>query len=215
MKVKMELVLSTIIALYAVIAFPPGYLILTAIVSVAAFIFTESYFSVLGVLVVMSVLQMLKSVLTPTVESNMYGAVNGPAGGRVVGVEGFQPKDPVSIHKRVAEAKMNTPKVQSVQGVLETPSILSALQISSVDPGERGVSRETLPAMLGAAEPIRTPAEGFMPNVASPDMGAPRGNPYLQAGADDEAVSTALNSRATGGPDPANIDATSIGAAAI
>ena len=38
----MELVLSTVLALYAVIAFPSGYLLLTAVVSVLAFLFTKS-----------------------------------------------------------------------------------------------------------------------------------------------------------------------------
>jgi hypothetical protein len=199
MKVKMELILSTILALYAVLTFPTGYLLLTAIVSIAAFIFTESYFSVVGVLIVMSVLQLLKSTLLPTIESSRYGAAGGPAGS-VKGAEGFQPRDPVSIHKRIEQGKKGgplQPKVDGVQGVLEAPSILSSLQISNVDAGERGVSRQTLPAMVGSSEPIRTPAEGFVPNVPSPDNGAPRGNPYLHGGADDEAVGDALNPRAT------------------
>jgi len=198
----MELILCTILALYAVVAFPPGYLLLTAIVSLMAYAYTESYFGVLGILIVMSILRLLQAVLIPTVE-NQYGAVTGPIGGKVVGVEGFQPRDPVSIHKRVADAKKDQSKVQNVQGVLEMPSILNSLQISTVDPTERGVSRETLPAMLGTIEPIRTPAEGFVPNVPSPDS-MPRGNPYLQGGADNEAVGTALNYKALMGGDPNN-----------
>jgi hypothetical protein len=222
MKVKMELILSTILALYAVAVFPPGYLILTAIVSIMAYTYTESYFGVLGVLIIMTILRLLKSVLVPTIESQ-YGAVSGPTGGKVVGVEGFQPKDPVSIHKRVAETKKTQSKTDNVQGVLEAPSILNSLQISNVDPAERGVSRQTLPAILGTSEPIRTPAEGFMPNVPSPDS-MPRGNPYLQGGADNEAVGTALNYKAAMGDnennnnnnngnnvDPAAINGASVG----
>ena len=125
----MEVILSTILAAYAVVSFPPGYLLLTAIVSIAAYAFTESYFSVVGVLIVMSVLRLLKSTLLPTIESSRYGAINGPDGS-VKGAEGFQPRDPVSIHKRIEEGKKGAPlqpKGDGVQGVLEAPSILSSL----------------------------------------------------------------------------------------
>ena len=214
----MELILSTIIAGYAVITFPPGYLLLTAIMSIVAYVFTESYFSVLGVLLVMSVLHVLKTVLTTTIESNRYGAIAGPIGGSVKAAEGFQPRDPVSIHKRIEGGKKGEPlqpKVDNIQGVLEAPSILSSLQISNVDAGERGVSRQTLPAMVGPMEPIRTPAEGFVPNVPSPDNGQPRGNPYLQGGADDEAVGDALNPRATLSGVSGNVAGASSGPAAV
>lgn len=195
MKVKMELVLSTILALYAVVVFPSGYLLLTAIVAVAAYAFTKSYFGVLGVLIVMVLLNLLKGTLLPTIESSKYGAIGGPQGGGVVGVEGFQPKDPVSIHQRLAADKKGgplQPKVDKVQGVLEAPSILSSLQISQIDPFENGASTETLPATVGIMENIRTPAEGFVPNVPSPDLGAPRGNPFLHNGEDRDGVKQAL-----------------------
>lgn len=191
----MELVLSTVLALYAVIVFPSGYLILTAIVSILAFLFTKSYFGVLGALIVMVVLNLLKGVLLPTIESNRYGAITGPSGGAIKGVEAFQPKDPVSIHQRLAGDKKGEPlqpKVDKIQGVLEAPSILSSLQITQIDPFENGASTETLPAMVGINEKIRTPAEGFVPNVPSPDLGAPRGNPFLQNGEDKEGVKSAL-----------------------
>jgi len=199
MKVKMELLLSTLVAIYAVLTFPTGYLLLTAVMSLAAFIFTESHFSVLGVLVVMTVLRILNIVLNTTIEPTKYGTVTGPVGGNVVAAEGFQAKDPVSIHQRLEGNKKGAPlnpKVQNIQGVLEAPSILSALQISQLDPSERGATTNTLPAMVGITEPIRTPMEGFVPNVASPDNGAPRGNPFLQGGADEEGVATALNKNA-------------------
>ena len=191
----MELILSTILALYAVIAFPSGYLLLTAVMTVLAFLFTKSYFGVLGVLIVMILLKFLQSALLPTIESTGYGTINGPKGD-VKGVEGFQPKDPVSIHQRLASDKKGQPlqpKVNQVQGVLEAPSILSSLQISQIDSFENGVPAETLPATVGVNEQIRTPAEGFVPHVPSPDLGAPRGNPYLQNGEDKEGVKKALD----------------------
>jgi hypothetical protein len=194
-KVKIELVLSTILALYTVVVFPSGYLLLTAIISVAAYAFTKSYFSVLGVLIVMIVLNLLKGVLLPTIESNKYGAISGPTGGSIVGVEGFQPKDPVSIHQRLAADKKGAPlepKIKMVQGVLEAPSILNSLQISQIEAFENGASGKTLPATVGINEKIRTPAENFIPQVPSPDLGAPRGNPFLQNGGDNDGVTRAL-----------------------
>lgn len=190
----MELVLSTVLALYAVIAFPSGYLLLTAVVSVLAFLFTKSYFGVLGALIVMILLRFLQGALLPTIESSGYGSINGPKGG-IKGSEGFQPKDPVSIHQRLASGKKGQPlqpKVNQVQGVLGAPSILSSLQISQIDSFENGVPTETLPATVGVNEQIRTPAEGFIAHVPSPDLGAPRGNPYLQNGEDKEGVKQAL-----------------------
>lgn len=191
----MELVLSTVLALYVVIAFPSGYLLLTAVMAVLAFLFTKSYFGVLGVLIVMIVLKFLQGALLPTIESSGYGTINGPKGG-IKGAEGFQPKDPVSIHQRLVSDKKGQPlqpKVNQVQGVLEAPSILSSLQISQIDSFENGVPAETLPATVGVNEKIRTPTEGFVPHVPSPDLGAPRGNPYLQNGEDEEGVKRALD----------------------
>jgi hypothetical protein len=199
MKVKMELLLSTLVSIYAVLTFPTGYLILTAVLSLGAFIFTESHFSVLGVLIIMTVLRFLNLVLNTTVEPSKYGAVAGPIGGKIVAAEGFQQKDPVSIHQRIKDNRSDAPlnpKVENIQGVLEAPSILNSLQISQMDPSERGGAAQTLPAMVGVTEPIRTPMEGFVPNVPSPDNGAPRGNPFLQNGGDDESITTALNKNA-------------------
>jgi len=194
MKVKMEEIVATLLAAYAVVAFPPGQLLLTAILSIAAYVFTESTYSVVGVLFIMSLLQILKKGLTPIIDSNTYGAIGGPRGGSVVGSEGFQTKDPISIHQRPVENK----RIQSssdVQGVLEMPSILNSLQISKIDPTEEGSSMNTLPAIVGGSQKILTPAEGFVPNVPSPDMGSPRTNRYVQEDPDDNAVLTALSKR--------------------
>ena len=111
MKVQMELILSTLLALYAVVMFTSGYLLLTAVVSVAAFIFTKSFFSVLGVLIVMTVLNFLNTVLSTTIEPNKYGVITGPAGGGVVAAEGFQARDPVSIHQRLKDNKKELAKL--------------------------------------------------------------------------------------------------------
>jgi len=192
MKVKMEFVLSFLAALYAVYTFPTGYLILTGAITILAFCMTESFDAVLGALVIMIFLRVITTVLEPSNSREVYGAVGGPIGGNIKGaVENFQPKDPISIHQRLADDKKEANKVEKIYGVLESPQILNSLQISNIDDGEKGVSRTTLPAYPGAYETIRTPAEGIMPNIFSHNI-TPRGNPYLQNGPDGNAIDTAL-----------------------
>lgn len=197
MKVKTEVIVATLMAVYAVIVFPPGHLLLSAILSMMAYLFTESAYSIIAVLVIMILLRILKVGLVPTIESTGYGAVGGPTG-PVVGVEGFQPRDPISIHQRLASSK----RIQTggeVQGVLEAPEILNSLQVSKIDSTEQGQSSRTLPAVVGSSQPIRTPAEGFVPNVPSPDKGAPRTNRFVEEEGDTEAVMTALGKNLLGG----------------
>jgi hypothetical protein len=193
MKVKMEIVLAFLAALFAMYTFPTGYLALTAVATILAYCATESYDAVLGTLVIMIFLRLITTTLEPSkaVVGN-YGAVGGPVGGVVSGaVEGFQPKEPISIHQRLEKDKAVAPKVEKIYGVLESPNILDSLQIANVSDEERGAARSTLPATAGAYEPIRTPAEGIVPNISSQDIN-PRGNPYLQNGPDSVAVDTAL-----------------------
>jgi len=208
MKVKMEIILSFLAALFAMYSFPTGYLALTAVLTIVAFCVTESHDAVLGTLVVMIFLRVITTVLEPTSSKPSYGAIGGPVGGPVVGVvEGFQPRDPVSIHQRLAEDKQVAPKVDKIFGVLESPNILNSLQISGIPDGEQGASSKTMPAVPGAYETIRTPAEGIVPNIFSQDI-TPRGNPYLNNGPDNLAIDTALVKSGTklqGGADIAGV----------
>jgi len=215
MKVRMEIVLSFFAALFAVYTFPIGYLVLSAAITGAAYIYTKSYDAVLGTLIVLIFLRVIITTLESSAVGVGYGAIGGPVGGTVSGhVENFQPKDPVSIHQRIAETKKDQDKVGKIYGVLESPNILSALQISEIAEPERGASRTGMPAISGAYETIRTPAEGFVPN-SSAQSSAPIVNPYLQNGPDNMAIDTALVNLGTklrgSAPDPANISGVSIG----
>jgi len=192
MKVKMEIVLSFLAALLAMYLFPTGYLMLTAVLSIVAYCVTESVDAVLGVLVIMIFLRVLSTTLEP---SGNYGAATGPVGGRVqAAMENFQPRDPVSIHQRISETKKVEPAVNKIFGVLESPNILNSLEIAQIPDSEKASTRSTVPAAPGAYEMIRTPTEGFMPNIPSPDS-APRAAMYLQNGPDDGAVDTALSKK--------------------
>ena len=188
----MEIILSFLAALFAMYTFPTGYLALTAILTIIAYCVTESHDAVLGTLVLMVFLRVITVTLEPSNTSIKYGAINGPTGGAVSGaVENFQPRDPVSIHQRVVANKQTGPKVNKIFGVLESPNILNSLQISGIAENEQGATTSTVPAAPGAYETIRTPAEGFMPDMSSQDA-APRAAAYLQNGPDNMAIDTAL-----------------------
>ena len=198
MKVKTELILAAVAAFYIVLTFPLGLMGLTAAVSGAVFLVYKSVTYVVAVLVAMIVVRFLTVLLKPQPLTNLPGF-----GGLKDGFqnnnkkEGFQPKDPVSIHQRIVGDKAPgplQPKVQDVTGVLESAKILDSLQIANLNKAESGGSSSTLPASLSGIPPIRTPREEEIVKNTFSDL-APRGNPFLQNGADDGSVNTALSSR--------------------
>jgi hypothetical protein len=112
--------------------------------------------------------------------------------------EGFQPKDPISIHQRITKEKGSgplKPATNVITGVLESPEILSSLQISAVSPVEQGAAGSVRPASLKAPEIIPTPPE-LTPSVSSAQT-VPISNPVLQNGPDKQGVLTALVTKGT------------------
>ena len=141
MKVKtdVDLILAGFGALYIVLTFPQGLLILTAVVAVAVYLYTKSMRNVVGTFALMILLNFLTSALTPKVIKVASLTNTVPEGFQVKAPEGFQVKDPVSIHQRIKEAKKGAPlnpKVSQISGVLESPEILDSLQISEIDSNE-------------------------------------------------------------------------------
>lgn len=195
MKVKSELILAAVAAFYIVLTFPPGLMVLTAAVSAAVFVVYTSVTYVVAVLIAMILLRILTVALKPeplTALPGFKGLLE-----QFQTKEGFQPRDPVSIHQRVTTEKAPgplQPKVNEVTGVLESAKILDSLQIANLDKAESGGSSSTLPASLSGIPPIRTPREEEIVKNTFSDL-APRGNPFLQNGADDGSVNTALSSR--------------------
>lgn len=142
----------------------------------------------------MIALRFLTNALKPSVSGFQNTQPKKKAEGEQA--EGFQARDPVSIHQRIVGVKKDLPlkpKLSQVTGVLESPEILDSMQISQIESDE-GASSVTLPASLKGNVSIRTPPEGSVARNASPDH-ALRGNPFLQNGEDDTAVSTALSKR--------------------
>lgn len=196
MKVKSEVVLVFIAALYIVLTFPLGLMGLTAAISIAVFVVYNSLIYVFAVLGLMIVARFLTVLLRPDPLSNVAG-FKGLLDGFQNKKEGFQAKDPVTVHQRIVDEKAAgplNPKVEDVTGVLESAKILDSLQISNLNKAESGGSSSTLPASLNGLPPIRTPREEEIIKNTFNDLG-PRGNPFLQNGTDDTSVNTALSSR--------------------
>jgi hypothetical protein len=201
MKVKTELLLASLAVFYIVLTFPLGLMGLTAVLSGLLYTMCNSITYVLGFLVVMIVARFLTVLLKPQPLTNISGfgkLLDGFKNKEAFKAkEGFQPKEPVSIHQRIVTDKRSEPlqpKVDEVTGVLESAKILDSLQIANLNKAESGGSSSTLPASLNGIPPIRTPREEEIIKNTFNDL-APRGNPFLQNGADDTSVNTALSSR--------------------
>ena len=195
MKVKSELILAAVAAFYIVLTFPLGLMALTAAVSGAVFVVYKSVGYVAAILIVMILVRILTVALKPEPLSKLPGFKGLLE--QFQNKEGFQPRDPVSVHQRVTTEKGTgplQPKVDEVTGVLESAKILDRLQIANLNKAESGGSSSTLPASLSGIPPIRTPREEEIVKNTFNDL-APRGNPFLQNGADDGSVNTALSSR--------------------
>lgn len=197
MKVKTELIVAVVAALYIALMFPFGLMALTVVAAAAVFLVYKSVTYVAATLVIMIVARYLTVILKPQPLQNIAGFGSMKDGFQDKKKEGFQPRDPVSIHQRVVGEKAPgplEPKVQDVTGVLESAKILDSLQIANLNKAESGGSTSTLPASLSGIPPIRTPREEEIIKNTFNDL-APRGNPFLQNGADESSVNTALSSR--------------------
>lgn len=208
MKVKTELLLASLAVFYIVLTFPLGLMGLTVVLSGLLYMICNSITYVLAFLVVMIVVRFLTVLLKPNDRlmnlpgfgSLLEGFKNKEDFKSKEGLqlkEGFQPKEPVSIHQRIVKDKRTeplNPKVDDVTGVLESTKILDSLQIANLNKAESGGASSTQPASLSGIPPIRTPREEEIIKNTFNDL-APRGNPFLQNGADDSSVNTALSSR--------------------
>jgi hypothetical protein len=199
MKVKTDLVLIALAVFYIVLTFPLGLMALTAVVSGAVYTVYSSPRYVLAVLIIMIVARFLTVLLRPQPLANLPGFASLRDGFQNLNEnkEGFQPKDPVNVHQRIATEKLSgplQPKMDDITGVLESVKILDSLQIANLNKAETGGPSRTQPASLNGIPPIRTPREEEIVRNTFKDL-APRGNPFLQNGADDSSVNTALSSR--------------------
>jgi hypothetical protein len=112
-------------------------------------------------------------------------------------LEGFQSKDPVSVHTRLEAVKLSAPKVENITGVLESPSILDNTPLQAMDSlASEGVPGASIPASAKARVLIYPPSEHSMPRKESMQNELVS-NPYLQTGQDRMAEEVARAEKGT------------------
>lgn len=202
MKVKLNttLALLAVAALWVVYKYPVGYIILTAAIATAAFMATEDMNAALGAVVIMIILRVLGDILKPSPKSW------GPT-------EGFQAKDPITVHQRIEKTKQKLTKPDTITGVLESPNVLGNLHISELRPNEEGFTNSTQPALNTMnSTTIPTPAESSVPQPISSE-GSVKMNPALITGEDPAAVETAMTNKGSNLYAPAAAETGAVGAA--
>jgi hypothetical protein len=194
-RVGLESAILALAVVYGLYTFPTEYMIATMVLAIVVFTLSKSVISVLGVVIGAILLRLFMKYSDPDVR-RLADSYSNPSM-YTVKPEGFQPKDPISVHQRIASNKGEAPlnPKAGITGVLESPNILNALQLSEVVPSERGSSRMTLPASVKLPEIIATPAE-LAPSMSESQVPMVA-NPMLQNGPDNDSISTALVSKGT------------------
>jgi hypothetical protein len=187
-KMGVEVILLAVFFLYGLVSYKRNYLLVTTAIAVVAYMVTKSIHVAVGVLIGSFVLFQLNNVMAPP-----------PIRQEPVGYsEGFQAKDPISIHQRIEAAANKQQPPSMITGVLESPDILDNLQIAKLD--EAGAARRVQPAgAKGVAEPIPTPKDSAdeLPASGSYERRVPIANPPLQNGPDNQGILTALIAKGT------------------
>ncbi len=194
--VNTTLALLAIVSLWVVMYYPVGYIVLTGAIAAAAYAATSDLRAPLGAVIVMILLRVLGDILKPA------GAKR----------EGFQAKDPITIHQRIVKEKVPAPKkVDAITGVLESPNILGNMHVSQINAAEEGFTNSVQPAPNAMSMPsIPTPAESSVPQPTSTDAGV-RMNPALIGGEDPASVDTAMTPKGSGLYAPAAADGAATG----
>jgi hypothetical protein len=182
MKASLNITLGLValLSIWIVFMYPVGFIILSACVGVIAYVVTSDFATVFGALLLMVILRVLGDILKPAV------------GGRK---EGFQAKDPITIHQRIVKEQVKPKKVDAITGILESANILETQPLGSLHPSEEGFTNSTQPAPNAMLPPIPTPAESSMPQPTTTDAGGVKMNPALITGADPAAVDAAMTTK--------------------
>lgn len=186
----LEVILLVVFFLYGLVSYKRNYLLVTTAIAVVTYMVTKSIHVAVGVLIGSFVLFQFNQVMAPP-----------PTKPDPVGYsEGFQAKDPISIHQRIKTTAVNQVAPSMITGVLESPDILDNLQITNMSPSEEGSSRRVQPAgATGGVAPISTPKDSAdqLPASGSYERRVPIANPPLQNGPDNQGILTALIAKGT------------------
>ena len=146
---------------------------------------TKSKYIFLGVLLIVIVMKNFTRAVT---------AATAPA----EAVEGFQARDPVSVHTRIETAKGKAPlapKVENITGVLESAHILDNTPLKAMPTD--GLPGASIPASAKARVLIYPPSEETMPAPKESVRLDPKTNPYLHTGQDRLAEEASLAEKGT------------------
>jgi hypothetical protein len=188
-KMGVEFVLLAIFVLFGLANYKRNYFLVTSAIAVVAYMISHSVDVVVGIFIGSFVLYQFNTIMKPAASVEPIGYS-----------EGFQAKDPISIHQRIEEAQVPVVKPSMITGVLESPEILDNLQVASVGSEEVGSARRVQPAgAKGMPEPIPTPRDSAdqLPVSGSYETQVPKANPPLQNGPDNQGILTALIAKGT------------------
>ena len=190
-----EIVILVAAVVYGLVTFPTTYMTATSVAGLLAYLVTKSVSTVAIIFIGAALLRLfiVPRAINPALPGSEMKASVYTQQQR----EGFQAKDPISIHQRIEKNKAGAPlnPKATITGVLESPEILDSLQISPVLPVEQGGAMHSSHATLKAKEIIPTPPE-LTPTSTSVEH-APLSNPVLQNGPDNEGILTALIAKGT------------------
>lgn len=203
-KSSVEIFILAIVFLFALFTLPRNNMLITLVIAIIGYIATKSFATIIGLFMISILFNMVfqpKMVLQPKLnnENPVKNSNTNESMYTNIQREGFQPKDPISIHQRIEKEKKGGPlkeNVDTITGVLESPNILDALQIKEVRPVEQGGSMKTQPSSLMDPEIIPTPAELTPPSERDRNK-APMANPVLQNGHDVNGIVTSLIPKGT------------------
>ncbi|NBV77902.1 hypothetical protein EBR66_07085 [bacterium] len=190
------LALIVIVVVYSLYTLPLGAAILSFGVAAISFSLTKSKGVVFVVLVAGLFTNRFLSRARVPMAVSTSAVVSGPVP-MTNELEGFQSKDPVSVHTRLEAVKLPAPKVENITGVLESPSILDNTPLQAMDSlAIEGVPGASIPASAKARVLIYPPSEHSMPRKESMQNELVS-NPYLQTGQDHMAEEVARAEKGT------------------
>ena len=200
-------VVIVLLAAYNLYANKLGSALITIGLAAVVFALTKSKVAFATILLLGAFQQQLMGLFRPTLVSyEQFKDIQ----------EGFQVRDPVSVHTRIESVKTGEPlahknalppdynilnssaqKLNTVTGVLESASILDNTPLMGMEQlAKEGVPGASIPSSAKARVLIYPPAEESVPAVKREAMN-PKDNPYLQTGQDRLAEEVAQAQRGT------------------
>lgn len=189
-------------AVYLILGQSLQSILLILIVAAAVRMYSKDSVIALVAAILVALIQSMNGMSRPYsgmgIDKKALSAEGSTRGFEAAATEGFQARDPVSVHERIASAKQVQGKVQNITGVLESPTILDNVPLKPMQElTYDALPGASIPASAKARVIINPPAEGFVPAPKASEERLLKRNPYLQNGEDDEGINAALISKGT------------------